>query len=891
MAFTLLKYHHTRSKISSRKPLPNFIERFDFSHFPTIAFLVLSFSILSVTLSAQHRPVVHYSTADGLPTTNIYMCSEDTIGFIWLASENGAVRFDGKNFKLFTVEDGLPDNEVLSIEPDSSGRMVAINFAQSAAYFDEIHQRFVSDSEDSIWGGKLHSLETRKTMNFGATSINSYRGGTILQESSDSKEKTITTTSAIYYIKNDLPIDSIIFTDYIGEQLIQGSYVDKNKNIWIATQNAGVYCVLNLGSREIDKNSGLPFQGVQSLFMQNDTLLVGGNTGHFAILYPDKIEKYKLNENSSENIYNKIRKIEIIGNILYIMHSKGFTLFEWPSMKVLKKINKNFKDYHFDQTNHILYAGNSSTFEKFDLKMDKVLFTFQKRVTCIESGDDRNIWFGSLDGFYNYSAQSDKVDKFECADSRVSGRIADLKTDQFGILWIATGANGLLAKTGDNIFAFDETNGLSSNNCRALYSKGNTIYVGTSKGVSALTYEWINNKIIIRNILNYSQAQGISDAVVNQVIEYKGKLYVSTANGISILDEAIEKKNVKIIINDIFVENQKVTTTDVYQLEWLQDDIRIDFSSICFTCGPNYPAQYAFFRSGADTIWNSTEGRSINLLSIKPGSYTFLVKTEDSNIKKIIIKISSPFWSTWWFWSFLVGITAVIFYILWKSRLKRINTRASERISIDKKFAQLEMSALRSQMNPHFLYNTMSSLQYVIRTSPTVVSEQYVVKISQLMRLLLETSRNEFVSVSKEIDFIKAYIEIENIRFNNKYTWEIEIAENFNTEIEIPSMLVQPFVENAINHGLRNRTGENGSLHILIRKVSNFIVISVADNGVGRKRATEFKDKNSEHTSRGIEITLERIKVLNDKYNLKSKAEIIDSENGTTAIISLEIAE
>jgi ligand-binding sensor domain-containing protein len=878
------------SGLHRRRPLASYlVELLPGTFFKII--LVLTLSFLCVKLDAQHRPVVHYTTADELPTNNIYMCSEDSIGFIWLASENGAVRFDGKNFNLFTVDNGLPDNEVLSISPDSSGRMIARTFTKSAAYYDDIHQRFVSESEDSIWKKKINQKNEIQDMDFNNRSNILYKGDIINQENKQGITTHIATNRGVYILTNEVLTDSIIFTQYIGEQLIQGSYLDNNNNIWITTQNDGVYCVLNLGAKAIDEKNGLPFQGVQSLFMQNDTLIAGGNIGQIAVIYSNRIEKFNLVENASKTIFNKVRKIEIVDQTLYVAHSRGFTQFEWPSMKFKQNDSRNFKDYHLDQLNQYLYKGSSSTFEKSDLKNDNLIFTYPKRVTCIESNDNENIWFGSLDGLYNYSAKSNTVNKFECKDSIINSRIADLKMDQYGILWIATGAHGLLAKVGDDIFDFDEKKGLASNNCRTLFTTGNTIYVGTSKGVSALTYELINNKITIRSVQNYSQAQGIADAVVNQVILYKDKLYMSTSNGISILDQAIEQKNVNIVINNVFVENQKIATSSVYELEWIQDDIRIDFSAICFTCGPNYPAQYAFFRSGEDTIWNSTEERSINLLSIKPGSYTFLVKTQDSKAKKILIKIIAPIWSTWWFWSMIAAVGAIIFFVLWKSRLKRIHNRAAERISMDKKFAQLEMSALRSQMNPHFLYNTMSSLQYVIRTSPTEASEQYVVKISQLMRLLLETSRNEFVSVRKEVDFIQAYIEIENIRFNNKYTWDVQIAEGFNTEIEIPSMLVQPFVENAINHGLRNRTDDKGDLLITIRKVSNFIVISVIDNGIGRKRAAEFKDKNPDHTSRGIEITMERISVLNDKYNLKSKAEIIDGENGTTAIISLEIAE
>jgi hypothetical protein len=214
------------------------------------------------------------------------------------------------------------------------------------------------------------------------------------------------------------------------------------------------------------------------------------------------------------------------------------------------------------------------------------------------------------------------------------------------------------------------------------------------------------------------------------------------------------------------------------------------------------------------------------------------------------------------------------------------------RLEYEQKITQLEMQALRSQMNPHFIFNSLNSIRYQIQSQQYESASQYLIKFSQLLRQTLENSRKDIVTLEEELQLTKLYLEIEGIRFGESFDYQMKIDDAVDLEeIELPPLLLQPFAENAVKHGLMESEADKKQIHIQVAAANGGCTISLEDNGIGRSASDARKNKGGlEHKSLGMEITNERMKVFTKKYGHRLVAEIIDkTENnkptGTKIII------
>jgi sensor histidine kinase YesM len=225
---------------------------------------------------------------------------------------------------------------------------------------------------------------------------------------------------------------------------------------------------------------------------------------------------------------------------------------------------------------------------------------------------------------------------------------------------------------------------------------------------------------------------------------------------------------------------------------------------------------------------------------------------------------------------------------------QRINTLTTE---FEQKIAETEITALRSQMNPHFIFNCLNSIKLYSLENDSESASVYLTKFSKLIRLVLDNSRSERLTLEKEIETLRLYIEMEIMRFKEKVQYEMVISHEIDQQyVEIPPLLIQPFVENAIWHGLMHKE-LGGKVSILVNLIEeNMLEIQVIDNGVGREKSAEYKSKTAtKHKSFGMKVTNERIDLINQIYKTKAKVEIIDLYDanhtgiGTKVIIQIPI--
>jgi two-component sensor histidine kinase len=294
--------------------------------------------------------------------------------------------------------------------------------------------------------------------------------------------------------------------------------------------------------------------------------------------------------------------------------------------------------------------------------------------------------------------------------------------------------------------------------------------------------------------------------------------------------------------------------------------------------------QYAYQLEGADKDWVYSGNRNtVSYSGLKSGTYTFKTKAANNDgiwgeERKIKIHIQPPFYATWWFIAATILFFSGLIFVWNRYRIQQTRKEEKLKAVFQQQIAETEMKALRAQMNPHFIFNSLNSIQKYILKNEHFEASQYLTKFSRLIRLILDHSNQSTILLSSELELLKLYVEMESLRFDNKFDYKIIAGENLLPDtVEIPSMLIQPYVENAIWHGLLHKE-ERGILRITFNKQSETdLTVIIEDDGIGREKAAELKSKQVlKKKSYGMQITEDRIAIINRAQNINATFEIND---------------
>ena len=288
--------------------------------------------------------------------------------------------------------------------------------------------------------------------------------------------------------------------------------------------------------------------------------------------------------------------------------------------------------------------------------------------------------------------------------------------------------------------------------------------------------------------------------------------------------------------------------------------------------------------------------------NLKGGRYIFKLKAANNEHiwtkepYELEIIVGTPWYKTTWFYAALVLLISGLIYAVYRFRVTQIRKESTIKSEFEKRIATVEMSALRAQMNPHFIFNCLNSIENYIIKNDTKKASEYLNNFGRLVRLILNNSRSNYVNLKDEIEALELYMKMEQMRLRNSFEYKIEIEDGLTPEnYEIPPMLIQPFIENSIWHGLINRDG-NGKVRLNFSNGQNVICCTIEDNGIGREAAGKINDsKKVKRKSMGMSITSERIEIINKLYNIENKVKIIDLYNdkneasGTKVIINIPL--
>lgn len=488
---------------------------------------------------------------------------------------------------------------------------------------------------------------------------------------------------------------------------------------------------------------------------------------------------------------------------------------------------------------------------------------------------DSSFYFSSNLGLYRRSWSSDKNKPI-----LLKGKILlvnDLHSNKNEVI-CATGNSGVLVYDKNKLkYQLTIKDGLASNMIKQVEFNNNRLFILTNRGMQV--YDCIKKEMITLGI-----KEGFINNRVTKFALSNDKLWLLEKHSFfSIPFEDIQnepKKRIRLFFTGINVNRNPINYNVENKFDYTANEFEFKFDYRDLLTKEEATILYSI--SANQESWQSLPARANKIVFdyLAPGSYSFKIKVKYRNTETAPFtyqfEISPPFWLTWWFWGvlFILFFFSVVLY--YTSRIKTIKKIEKERLAKQKLLTDAidsKLKALRSQMNPHFIFNSLNSIQSLILKQETEKSYDYVVLFSDLVRKTLQYSDKDFIAIDDELAFLENYLTLESLRMKEEFTYSIAYAGNKG--ITIPSLMVQPFIENAIHHGLLHKSGAK-NLNILF-EFGDEMICTIIDNGVGRVKAKEIMNRQSKnHTSFSLKATKQRMEILKNQHSTLTGFEIID---------------
>lgn len=938
-------------------------------------------------LFGQHKPVVNYTTHNGLPQIQVREVFQDSRGYIWAGTKSGLVCFNGVKFTPF-----LPNESIEDIEEDLNGDLLIKTSRKLYRYdghsmyciYESLHPFGFTPSKNNLWIWSSLSLQQFKNdtlfqtflpgkdlLEGGISSFyhdkksytnycvdigfkNIYKltqnkfqkiiaakegfrlsldklvnGMVCYREYNESyiSVKNITDKNEYYrcYLNengldsikvNFLPVAYHIYNDYyryfkidsatcsasqIELNMIKAPFpviFDKGMNIWAGSDN-GLYQIMNS-----------PFQVYDRSFMNDFWTIIKGNDGdYYGAVFKDGL--YKLD-------FDKKRKQEIIvngennkketdfyygaskdreGNLYFPTHN-GTVKYDYNKPKkfdtgisLISKYDPVSDCIIIGQENGIAFIDKNDNIEYFVDSTAKILVSHP---VAVEFQNDSIIWIGTGKSIAQYNRATKIFSPLipEKMPGPKNGVIAITK-DYLNNIWLG-GRDGLwLYRTDAKSFERVD-NGLIKSNIAALISPNpDVLVVGTSREIFVLNLKkfYASGEPEMK-LYNFHNGFIAEEVCQNGFLLDNGKLIIPSTTNTSVI--GLEQIKFETEFNDVRIN--KINTEGInfsnikdgfLTIEKGTNKVEFSFETIGFGL-PTTP-RFKYKLEGVDKHWSEwTTNTFAHYSNLSSGKYTFgVVSQTGSSISNSVqksdfvdIKISLPFYKEpelykYAFFIFLLLSSAIIYFGWSRFRYKM---KVSER---EQKIKYLEIATLQAQLNPHFVFNFLSSVQSLISTKKPEIANSYLVKFSRLMRAYMESSiksskvlsglsaSNE-ITIAEEIELLRMYIDLEAMKHEpGKINYEIDVSDKQLLHKTIPPMIIQPLVENAIKHGLLPKS-EPGHLKISFSGNADFIECVIEDDGIGIKQSAEIKNQSIKlYKSRGIELINKKIEILNELgYNI-----------------------
>jgi len=963
-----------------------------------VRLLFLSISLSTQMSQAQEVFMRKIEHDNGIQAHDIYSVFEDSRHYLWFTSDGGVWRFDGKNYKNFTTEHGMPDNVVFLFSEDRHNRIWFNTYSSKIAFIekDSVHTLPCNDSlsqlkkmeipasiyvdrNDVVWLSYFRSKDyitinpPYKKENirlvpaenvFFSVDIDGdgMIAGSMIASLAQQNEKMVVLKNGRQKAEmTNAPVlisghRTSCYKQYDGSFLISadnclGEYkngVLKRKtvlkytilsalkdiynNYWISTIDGGLFFYRKNDSTFSDPEVYLKSKSVGRILQDHEDAywITTLNDGVYYIPHIDMLLL-----NSANGLSDNISYVfsDTFDKSVFCMDAKG-NLYIIKNGVISKTINCSVQPDKLNQVKNIiplnksayLFVGRSSF--KLNTKNWKIEFTPALDRMNTATLHQNTLWISKQSRVFKVNAQSLLIEK----DVNFKAKINSIYPLNDSILWLGTERGllrynhiqntllptpasiknqgiisiirlfpekNLIIYKSDGILIVDDAMNLVSRlmlNVKGYSIKhvtkdryGNT-WISTNKGALKIDPQL--------NISNVHEHHGLPSNIINAISTDDKLVYVACEKGLiqfPIQKNFLNRTPPDIYLNSVQVNNVAQVTDTAFNLNYDQNFIKVFFTTINYRASNHITCRYKM--EGVDPGWKTTPNNEIEYTTLPPGDYQltiYAVNNDDiASLKKISLRflISPPFWKTWWFISLGAFFLILSILVIFKWRVSLVRKRSKEKSDLQEQLGQMEMQALRSQMNPHFIFNAINSIQHYILSNEPLLANKFLVKFSKLIRNVLEQSKQELIPLKEEIETLRFYIEIESLRFEDSFSYDITISDTLDqSRLRIPSLILQPYVENAIWHGLLLKKGKK-ELTIDIHEKNGYLIVEIDDNGIGRQASSAFKRAETKKRSLGMEITRGRLDLLSRSLGVQVDVQVIDKMNdeneaaGTTVII------
>ncbi|MBU2558124.1 MAG: histidine kinase [Bacteroidetes bacterium] len=526
---------------------------------------------------------------------------------------------------------------------------------------------------------------------------------------------------------------------------------------------------------------------------------------------------------------------------------------------------------------------------------------YQSRlITGLEMKVDNHLWISTSHSaviFYDYEADTARsyYSEINPEGGIEEELINDIVIDNNGIVWAC--AKGLYRYKPEKDRFIKVKLGLYAQHLeiyKMLVNSANSLWLLTSKGLMKYDQQndWVTDYSMLVNIEFNEKQAAIMQLDTNQLI-------IGGSNGLALLQ--IDKVGLqhafpKVFLTHLDVFNEVyipfISNIEVVNLNYNQNFFTINFGTDRWEMNRLYT--YYYMLEGFDNEWRSLSSnqKSVYFTNVPAGSYHFKMRTGDiyGNMGEqeadLVINVDGPLWLRWWFLLLVFVLLVTLIGLLWMIRLRDVKMKLLN--------MELNQKLLRLQMNPHFIFNSLTSIQNYIYSNQTHLAGQYLSDFARLIRLILENSRHEKINLAKEIETISLYMELQQLRFTKEFKFEVIVDPAIDTEVTfVPPMMVQPFLENALEHGLKNKLQGDGSIEVRYSLFKNKLQYEVRDNGIGLTAAARHS-KLHDGESLSIAICRERLQLIEKQSNISITFTIEelkedDTVKGTRVLFSVPL--
>ena len=769
--------------------------------------------------------------------------------------------FDAENFYLFI------DNELLKISDDLS--------ILKAKYHLPIGEKtfLLNSTENGIFiVSKLNETQDvhffDKNLNFLNTRA-LIEPEVILSAEYINGEAWINSTQGTFALRKNGTIEN-----YFSSKSISSLILDRQQNYWLASPQDGIFIVPNLNIPVLQIEGFLPNKIVA---LDDDNLLIATKKGE--IIEVDKNMKWQ------KTWYASSYKSEI--TYLYIDKQKEFISFANLSFNILNLKSKQLQYYNLAvkeiapiNDSYYSFAASGlfgilkaqaqenefSEWTNFANKLNKQFDIFYRLKENIRARSTafnektQTIYYATNIGLFAVDFDGEKELKKDNKAFLVN-KIVSYEDKTYAL---SSKGNLYTIDTKNNIKSINEDFDLAPFSVKGLKIFENTLVFISQNYIHTIDLK--TNKHIVYDI-------NISTYEINDLYIDKNHLFIVTEEGIIQVPKENDSNTKEIAplfqITQLWSGNKKVNPSEKHEFSYQKNEISIFFSLLDFGKINTSPLFYSI--NDKEWIAIDAKTRNIKFPELAAGAYHIKFKV-NNDIQKASVSfvIMAPFWKRAWFIMLILISLFSLIYAYYRYRLNLLNQQIGllrANIELEKNLSASILTSIKSQMNPHFFYNALNTIQAYIFVNDKRNANKYLTKFSKLTRLILEMSEKEKISLHEELTALTLYLELEKTRFGDDFNFELIVDEKLETDFcKIPSMLIQPYVENALKHGLLHSKKEK-KLRIHFFQEASFLNVVIEDNGIGRAKSKEINNlKEDKPNSFSTNANEKRLALINTNH-------------------------